>query len=158
MNYPNIRDSEANWGSFTGRGMVHAEVNEGTRATPQTHSRHGWRCCPQPSSPPAAREAVCGKACSFLLHPKASIEVMAGLLLPPNEPKLSSFKSSDIRPHSLSPPPNLVVTATCFAQAGGVSGKARLTLHLCYWWYLLESLLLPWLYDFRFMQKFPTVS
>lgn len=103
--------------------MVHAEVNEGTRATPQTHSRHGWRCCPQPSSPPAAREAVCGKACSFLLHPKASIEVMAGLLLPPNEPKLSSLKSSDIRPDSLSPPPNLAVTATRFAQAGGSVGR-----------------------------------
>lgn len=45
------------------------------------------------------------KVCSFLLHPKANIKVMAVLLLPPNELKLISLNSGDVHPHSLPLPP-----------------------------------------------------
>ena len=60
------------------------------------------------------------KVCNFLLHPKANIKVMAGLLLPPNELKLISLNSSDVHSHSLSPPANLLVGQShVFSSAAG---------------------------------------
>lgn len=79
------------------------------------HSRHAGGA----ALSTAAGKALCVKVCGFLLHPKGRIKVMAGLLLPPNEPKLGRLKSSGTRPHSLSPGANLMVTATRLAQAQG---------------------------------------